>query len=579
MKNKFKITLKLNDADYTRLMDASKDSDIKSIKVKIEASHSGIVNANNFFYTPHGMKSGVKSFVEPYSKPVMVAHDSNADAVGRVLKAKYIDYPEIVADVKDVKDPVDGVDAILDFVKKNKDFKKKGYKGLGHVELVAEITDSEAIEKVMDKRYLTVSIGGGVDKAVCSICGTDKMTQDDSTDYEDRCNHWRGETYDGEKAFLIGGKMEFNEVSYVNTPADKNAVSEVINDEANQEIFSNGKFEILDFEVEEKKGVNKLKKKLKDILSDKSIVSDTLKALGLNSFALEDEQYGKLRKTSYLFANDKAVPVNDKAHIIAAYEILSDAEDSKDLDEAREVLDRKFANLFGKDISIEDAKKELLDSVKTDEDVSDSTDTDDVGIDYDKLADSVAAKVTVAVVDQLKDSFTVNDSFLGQRNEILEAEVAGLEKEIDALTDKYKSAMINQILNKEDKLEDATYRGKLESRTLDSLNDKLEDLGLAAKQEEDTSKEETITDESDKDKVTDTSVNIEDASDDSGELSDEDGSVEDNVEDSADDVLLDIDVVKSEYKNIFKKQGFSAARKYLKDLEDAKKLPDNFTFA
>ncbi len=579
MKNKFKFTLQLNDNDHSKLMGAAKDGDIKSIKVKIEASHSGIVNANSFFYTPAGMKAGVKSFVEPYNKPVMVAHDRDADAVGRVLKAKYVDYPEVVSDVKDIKDPVDGVDTIVTFTKKNKDFKKKGYKGLGHVELVAEITDSEAIEKVMDKRYLTVSIGGGVDKAVCSICGTDKMAQDDA-DHEDRCNHWRGETYDGEKAFLIGGKMEFDEVSYVNTPADKNAVSEVINDEASQEIFSNGKFEILDFEVEEKTGVNKLKKKLKDILADKGIVSDTLKALGLTSFALEDEQYGKLRKTSYLFANDKAIPVNDKAHVIAAYEILTDAEDSKDLDEAKEVLDRKFANLFGKDISVEDAKAELLDSVKTEDEVTDAkADAADVEIDYDKLADSVADKVTEAVVGQLKDSFTVNDSFLGQRNEILEAEVTGLEKEIDALTDKYKSAMIGQILTKEDKLEDADYKGKLEARTLDSLNDKLEDLGLTAKQELDTSKEEVKDDASDEDGIEDTSVNIEDASDESGDLSDEDGSVEDNIEDDADDVSLTVDQVTTEYRNIFKKQGFKAARDYLKDLEDKKQLPDNFTFA
>ena len=45
--------------------------------------------------------------------------------------------------------------------------------GSAYVRLQVAITDPIAIQKVMDKRYLTGSVGGRAGKAVCSISGDD----------------------------------------------------------------------------------------------------------------------------------------------------------------------------------------------------------------------------------------------------------------------------------------------------------------------------------------------------------------------------------------------------------------------
>ena len=561
MKHKpnFKFRLMLSDADVTRLRDAG---DIEKVRVKIEATHAGIVNSNSFFYLPKGMKNGAKTFTTPYPKPVMVAHDQDKDPVGRISKAKYIDYPEVIADFKDAKNPGDVVDQVIDFTK-SKTFKAKDFKGLGHIELIADITDSDAIAKVLDKRYLTVSIGGNVDSAICSICATDKMNEDESVPYEDRCNHWRGETYDGEKAFLIGGNMEFNEVSYVNTPADKNAVSEVINDNVDDITFSEQSFEILDFEVKNKNaGETTLKKTLAAILKDKDVSQKALGDLGLSTLVLADDRYAKLRKTSFLFADQKAIPVNDKAHILAAYHILTEVEDSEEKTQVLEVLDRKFKNQFG-ETSMEDALEAMQ---------AEHKEVEDESIEAPAAAapvldtEALAKEVTDAVVLQLKESFNVSDSYVAQRNDALETEVTALESELEELTDKYKSALVGQIMA----ISDTADKETLETRTLDSLHDKLVDLGYGI---QDESSEDNVQDENNEG-LEDTDVDINDAADEEGEL--ENNASDTNVEDEAE--TLTVKQVKDEHSKILKKEGLRAASRYIADLRDKKTLPKNFTF-
>ncbi len=45
--------------------------------------------------------------------------------------------------------------------------------GSSFVRLQVAVTDPVAIEKVLDKRYLTGSVGGRAGKAICSITGED----------------------------------------------------------------------------------------------------------------------------------------------------------------------------------------------------------------------------------------------------------------------------------------------------------------------------------------------------------------------------------------------------------------------
>lgn len=584
LSNKFKLKLQLNDSDIKLLQDAkASKKEIKSLKVKIEASHSGIVNKNYWFYTPTGMADGADSFVKPYNKPVTVNHDPDLPPIGRVLESSYIDYSQYSTEIRSSRNYQEIVDQIVAFTN-SKDFNQSGYKGLGHIELIAEITDKEAIQKILDKRYLTVSIGGNSDMAICSVCGNNLKDEKQAQE----CEHSRGGVFDNQLCFLIGGKMDFDHISYVSSPADENAMSEVINDSTNTDSFCTytQNLSLLDYIVEDEK--ESLKKmdltELLALFKNAQALKDKMAELGLSTYALSDEDYAKLRKSSFLFADSRTLPINDKAHIVTAFKLMNDVKDSEDKSAALDVLKRKFENAFGKNTSVEDALKELTKTTETKEAaavVEDSTKTP--ALDLVALSDAIVSKV----MDALKKEFSINDSYASQRANLLEQEVEALEDENKAILGKYKDMVINQILAIEDKLEDEGYRAKLAQRNLESLADKLEDLGFVYKAkpaESDANSQvnaENVDNGSKEDKeIKDSNIDINDASDDNGDLEDVNQSqASDNATEIKDGVeQLDISLIRDEYLKLIRSQGFKAARTYLKELSDAGKLPDNFTF-
>ena len=72
----------------------SNGAKIKSITVKMEATHSGRPNGNNWIYTPSGMMAGHKTFVTPVYKPVTEEHRPDSRTLGRVISSEYIQYQE-----------------------------------------------------------------------------------------------------------------------------------------------------------------------------------------------------------------------------------------------------------------------------------------------------------------------------------------------------------------------------------------------------------------------------------------------------------------------------------------------------
>ena len=156
----------------------------------IRATDAGFVNCNNTWYLEEDMANAVSTWTDPFQKPVLAHHEIKKDAIGRVLSAKYIQ----------LKD-------------------SKGNKPRGYIQLEAEITDAEAVTKIRDKRYNTVSISTDARTAVCSICNHDIAKNG-------LCEHERGKKYDGKKCFWYLGGLKYKEVSYVNAPADEYAETE-----------------------------------------------------------------------------------------------------------------------------------------------------------------------------------------------------------------------------------------------------------------------------------------------------------------------------------------------------------------
>lgn len=217
---------------FTKILDTDISKlDAKGLKVRIAATHSGIITMNNMFYLPDKMRKGAPTFLEDYSKPILLHHNEKQDNIGRVIDSVYIDTSKMIRDfVRDssfsdssLRDFCEGrmpFSYQVDFVRKylitdsQAMIENDVYRGLGHIQIIADITDPDAIPKFLDGRYLTGSVGARTNKAICSIC-KQNWTE------EGQCSHSPGEVEDGKKCVLIAGDFFYDEYSMVNSPADR----------------------------------------------------------------------------------------------------------------------------------------------------------------------------------------------------------------------------------------------------------------------------------------------------------------------------------------------------------------------
>ncbi|MES9681834.1 hypothetical protein ABWK22_02715 [Gottfriedia acidiceleris] len=173
----------------TAFNESTNESGITVLYPKIEAIHAGRTRNFNVYTAEklkgsHELKSGVYSWTQPYPKPVIHNHDVNTEATGRVYSASY------------------------------SDITSAGRPGLI---VTPKITQEKAIKDILEGRLLTVSIGATTNAAVCSVCGTDIIN-------EGWCGHMRGEEYDGQMCEWVAGDLFFDELSWVNVPADSDAM-------------------------------------------------------------------------------------------------------------------------------------------------------------------------------------------------------------------------------------------------------------------------------------------------------------------------------------------------------------------
>lgn len=139
-------------------------------------------NYNN--YSAIELEKALQSWVDPYPKPIILNHDLNTEPIGRVMAAK------------------------LD----------KEEDGSPFVRLQIAITDPVAAQKVLDKRYLTGSVGGRAGKAICSISGEDLASE--SAGKPVASKYRRGQVYKGKLSYIDMQDISFKEYSFVNQPAD-----------------------------------------------------------------------------------------------------------------------------------------------------------------------------------------------------------------------------------------------------------------------------------------------------------------------------------------------------------------------
>lgn len=382
----------------------------KFILPKIEAIHAGRTrNFNNYpankLAGNSDIKSGVHSFISPYPKPVIYNHDTNTAATGRIESAAFSDYTEA---------------------------------GRAGIIVIPKITDKEAIRSVLDKRLLTVSIGGTVDASTCNICGTDIVN-------EGFCGHWKGEEYDGKTCEWIAGNIWFDELSWVNVPADEDAM---VVDTQSSLFVGESKAEKAKESASEKFGVPK----------------DT-----------------KLIVVEYKKPNIKKEEQNKMTE-----------EEIKEMQEKLALLTEENKQLKNEEEDTTLNKDEEKDAVKDNVDEEETKDNEEKETKEpekeEKPKETEEALVQGTLIAEGLLSVSESKFILSQNKSLTE--------DLESLQDELKGVYINSILElKEFKDDDKSeeYKSRLEKRALSSLKDLLEDLKLESELVTKESKKESET--------------------------------------------------------------------------------------
>lgn len=171
------------DANQILKDSASGKVNIIALDVETEATHSG-KNHNYCIYYEDSMEKDAESFMNPFRKPMLKNHDSYSEPLGRTKSSWF--GPSKLTDERSA------------------------------IHLVTRVTDKDAIEKFLDGRYSTVSIGGSMGTVTCNICGK-TILKDGKFKF---CGHWRGESYKDQVCYWGARDIEYHEVSTVNNPAD-----------------------------------------------------------------------------------------------------------------------------------------------------------------------------------------------------------------------------------------------------------------------------------------------------------------------------------------------------------------------
>ncbi len=439
--------------------------------IEVAAIHEGLTSNYNH-YSAIELEKALQSWVEPYPKPIILNHDLNTEPIGRVMAAKM----------------------------------DKESDGSAFVRLQIAITDPVAAQKVIDKRYLTGSVGGRATKAVCSISGEDLAREDDSG--RPRMPKFKkGKVYKGKLAYIDMQDISFKEYSFVNQPADQKSG-------VRSTKIQDGKTEISDSEGWiAKSAAFVLSMDNEDIISieeNRSILSDMkkkeskpiylhLKGAFLTALALqESESY--ISNANSLLSNEDSEKnnseethsmkdVNKEEDILAVAEGLS--EDLSNIaasssEEPSDAADEKVAE----EASEEKAEEVSEESASTDSEEKNSAD-DSEEADVQTVDSENAEKPEESSVEKTDESqedaeeaseLSDNKEGVEQDADTLKARIKLLEEENAKLKSALHRTLVERVVDTKVGLglESVDDREKLieehATRTASSLADTLRDL-------------------------------------------------------------------------------------------------------
>ena len=446
-----------------------------ALRTRIRATHSGYL-LNSRVYPGVFMEQSVGSWVTPenggtasYNKPVILNHDQEdvTKVIGRVKGATFTRLQQGNNFLQDYKRPAQGRDH-----------------GSGHIIIDTVINDPDAITKILDGRYDTVSTGQKPDAARCNICGFDWATYDPWADSGEPCEHRPGKLYQIDKqeypCFLVTGKLNFREASYITVPAQPNARTL----EANLESLNH--FASKDSENQ---------KHIFNSFNDKGSL------LGVNLLDAEGHELDltfrdgeddvmpdiatRFTKTAIFFPetedNEMGVKKDQKKTTDTADDIL----DSWIEDAAKRSDESDDSNDLGKD-TIKD-KEENKDEIKDKEDVKDIKDSKpkETVKEAQRVSDAALKEVIDTVRserDSLKDSTSKLENQLSEKTSLVDTLTTQItDLRTQQLTDASRTLAIVRVITGQKKtaLKDSeafnAYVKELSTRSIDSLSDAISD--------------------------------------------------------------------------------------------------------
>ncbi len=452
------------------------------LEVKAPVTHAGRLTLNNGFYQPRQMAVGADSFLRPYPKPVILAHNSSGDPIGRTVNCEYVDTPQAGLFTGQASHlSREDTFSLIQSMMKSGIVYDRSFEGLGFVRTTMHITEKDAIEKFLDERYMTFSIRTTTDEVVCPHDGKPFKSiwdyimggeeEEEGKDSE-HCEHGPFAEVDGMPGFLVFEKMSFPETSVVTIPADELAMVESMEEftmldsqESIKQIpvvdacytlrsdqlpeGGNGK----DMAVNQDKNGSSTETPKPDFdwkqLSDSSSASDIYR--GVSELLDEDQQLEpeKLEGLggTYFCGPGRSFPVTDAEHVSATRQLLEGANFSDSFKErVGKMVDKK-----AKAIGCDRAPAEVLCDFVSGE-LQQVSDFDVVSV-YEAIAqDMVSRGFNISEIDGFEKVVSDSDSqeVAGLKSQLQEVTVArdGLTKQITDLTveTKESAATTNALL-------------------------------------------------------------------------------------------------------------------------------------
>lgn len=469
----------------TRLSDfresAFKDS--HGLIVEIAAVHEGITQNYNQ-YTAAELANAIHTWYTPYPKPIIMNHDKLSEPVGRAIGAK-------MAQEQD---------------------------GTPYVRLQAAIMDPVAIQKVLDKRYITGSIGGKTDEAICSVCSTDWAAPRENMRGLP-CPHQRGKVYKGKVATLEMRGLTFMEYSFVNMPADSlSGVRDISVKESDEWDPHPAKFFVLDLGnesvVEYKEGaevdiLGEMKKKDASPLyhnmkgafieaqiicnneSQESAITYTGDTMNIDDGVTSDSEENSMANEDKVDTEEDILAVTEELSedldSASTEEAVEDSEEDSEVVEQTETEEASDTTDSGDESEVEEAEQAHGD--ETDAEATTSSDAPEAREGEEEEAEEVTESDTEAEAEGEEVSEQAENTELTATEKDSEPDVDQLKSEIDTLKEenaKLKKALHRTLaervvdakisaglINSEDRKESVVEHS---TRTAASLADSLRDL-------------------------------------------------------------------------------------------------------